>query len=235
MQLGGYLALASNVRTTALGLVTLLWCGCDDGQSVEATIDAKPGIQQGSADGPLLDEGEACEALYEALIDAKSSCGDVTVAECPELIRPGGSLACVRYSEESVRECVAAIEEYSSCKDFVRDACVVVAVVDESTDGCVPPGPDEDAGPDDTTDDDAADDDAADDDAADDDAADDAGGDDDVGGPSDAGDTSDDASTGELLDSGLVEASEAGSGSSDAGTPLVVDSGSGSGNSDASP
>lgn len=148
---------------------------CAAEQTVEPTVDAKPGIRQvGSADGPLLDEDAACAELREALVDATSrlDCDDVAVQECPELIRPAGSLACLRFSEESVDACVGAIEGHGSCSDFTREACVVVAVTSERTEGCVPPGA-ADGGPDEPGDDDAADDDVADDDVADDDAADD--------------------------------------------------------------
>jgi hypothetical protein len=118
---------------------------------VEPTVDSRPGIEQvGSADGALLDEGEACEALHEALSAAKAQhgCDEVAVSECPDLIRPAGSLACVRYAEASVEACVAAVEEYSSCRHFVTDACVIVAVVDEQSEGCIPPGSPIDAGAD---------------------------------------------------------------------------------------
>jgi hypothetical protein len=243
MQHGGFLAFVPGVRIAALGLVPVLWLGCEDGQSVEDTVDAKPGIQQvGSADGPLLDEDEACEALHEALVDATDSngCSDVSVPECPGLIRPGGSLACVRFSEESVDECVATIGAYGSCKDFVREACVVVAVVDETSAGCVPPAPPSlDAGADDAgladDDDDVADDDVADDDVADDDVAgdddsnEDAGADDDV--PSDDDVADDDgtalADAGEMLDAsrGLTDSGSGAAPSTDSGA-FIVDSGS---------
>lgn len=237
MQHGGLPGFVPRVRTVAVGLLPFLWLGCDDGQSLEATIDAKPGIEQvGSADGPLLDEDAACMQLYQALLGAKDSngCDEVAVAECPELIRPGGSLACVRYSQDSVDQCVAAIGDYSSCKDFVRDACVVVAVVGETSAGCVPPGPQQDAGSfdagagdDDSGDDDlGSDDDVASQDAgADDDTtSDDDVGDDDAMGPADAGsDVMADASAPQV-DSGVASAPDAGGGAPDA---AVADSGAG--------
>jgi hypothetical protein len=220
------------VHTLALGLLSVFGSGCDEGQSLEATIDAKPGIQQvGSADGPLLDEDEACQALYDALVDAKDSngCDDVVVAECPDLVRPGGSLACVRYAEESVDECVSRVEGYGSCKDFVRDACVIVAVVNETSEGCVPPGPNgDDAGADDDAglaDDDAADDDAADDDAADDDDP----ADDDPGAADD--DISEDGGSGDGVDASTVGDSGPEMGPEAGTTP--IDSGTDSGSADA--
>lgn len=150
MQHGCLRAFVSS-RAGLLGLWSLVGLGCDDAQSVEPTVDPRPGIEQvGSADGALLDEDEACEALHEALSATKAQhgCDEVAVSQCPDLIRPAGSLACVRYAEASVEACVAAIEEYSSCRHFVTDACVIVAVVDEQSEGCVPPGSPVDAGAD---------------------------------------------------------------------------------------
>lgn len=124
----------------------LAWglCACEDEHTIEDTVDARPGVEQvGSADGPLLDEAEACDSLRDALLTAQGDNGcedEVVVPVCPDLIRPGGSLACVRYSEESIVECVSRAEAYESCRDFVSDACIVVAVVSEMSEGCVPPG-----------------------------------------------------------------------------------------------
>lgn len=116
---------------------------CEEEHTLEPTVNARPGVVQGSADGPQLDEDEACEQLRGALLDAveSNSCDEVAVADCPELIRPAGSLACVRYAQASVEECVEAIGGFDSCDAFVGDACIVVAVVGSETQGCVPPGP----------------------------------------------------------------------------------------------
>lgn len=221
--------------------------GCGTEQTSEATVDARPGIEQvGSADGPLIDEDEACERLHVAFDAARDrhNCSDIVVPDCPELIRPGGSLACLRFAEESVSECVHRLGTYESCADFGNDACVVLAVLDEKSEGCVPPGPPPDAGSDDDEgpfdsgageDDDvtAADDDVSDDDFADDDSADDDSADPSDGGPTEPAD--DDVSVSDsgvpsAVDSGVSEppgsgpdasASDADSGASplDAGTP----------------
>lgn len=240
MPLGGLPVRSPNARTVLGTLPLLLWFACDDGQTVESTVDARPGIEQvGSAEGPLLDEDEACAALRDALLDSVDSngCDEVVVPACPELIRPGGSLACLRFSEDSVSECVDSVREYDSCRDFVREACVVVAVVGETSDGCVPPGPDDDAGADDDAglaDDDFADDDFADDDLADDDpdAGDDDASDDDTS--ADGGELPSDGGRGNPADSGSG-GPEAGPGPDDSGPGLAVDSGGLDATVDASP
>jgi hypothetical protein len=175
--------------TTLTLFLALCGTGCETEQTLEPTVDARPGIEQvGSAEGPLLDEGEACERLREVLVAARDreNCDDVVIEECPGLVRPGGSLACLRFSEESIDACSERVGEYDSCRDFENDACIVVAVVDEMTEGCVPPGPPSDGG----ADDDATEPDGSDDDSDDDVADDDVGFDDDVP-PVDAGEDDD--------------------------------------------
>jgi hypothetical protein len=56
---------------------------------------------------------------------------DAEVLGCPELIRPFGSDPCERYlyDADSLDACVEAIEEYSSCEDFDRSPCIVIAQV----------------------------------------------------------------------------------------------------------
>lgn len=212
-------------------------CACEDEHTIEDTVDARPGVEQvGSADGPLLDEAEACESLRDALLDARSDNGcedEVAVPVCPDLIRPGGSLACVRYSQESIDECASRAEAYESCGDFVSDACIVVAVVSEMSEGCVPPGA-ADSGADDDVDAGGGDDVSDDDDPA-------------MDGQPDAATSapSADGDAGNEPDSGAEEVADAGmstldSGSSDsglddgpalddAGTPAVDVSDSGTG------
>src|SRR5689334_19247422 len=119
-------------------------CGCEEERSVPAPDKAEPGITQGPADGPLIDEDEACQAYRKAVTKRGDAlgCDDLEVAECPELIRPAGATACTRFTKSSVDECTDLIESYGSCDDFSLRRCVLVSVVDEKSEGCVPPGTD---------------------------------------------------------------------------------------------
>lgn len=140
-----------NLCPLGVSCFVLMNAGCEEAHTTEPTVEARPGIEQvGDADGPLLDEDEACEQLKNALEEAKADndCDDVSVPQCPELVRPGGSLACVRFAQDSVEGCVERIADYDACGDFVLNACVVVAVVDEMTEGCIPPSSITDAGTD---------------------------------------------------------------------------------------
>ncbi len=126
------------------GLVALV--ACTETRTGGEERRARPGIVQvGSADGPLLDEDEACERLSEILSDAADtlSCDaeEVEIAACPELIRPGGSVACRRFSEESLDECEQSVGDYGSCGDFISERCILVAVLDEFSEDCQMPGP----------------------------------------------------------------------------------------------
>ncbi len=126
------------------GLVALV--ACTDKRTGGEERRARPGIVQvGSADGPLLDEDEACERLSQILSDAADTLGcdaeEVEIAACPELIRPGGSVACRRFSEESLDECEQSVGDYASCGDFISERCILVAVLDEFSEDCQMPGP----------------------------------------------------------------------------------------------
>ncbi len=127
-----------------LGFLLAAWgTGCEESRGAGEERAAQPRLQQvGSADGPLVDEDVACERYREALLEAveSTSCEDeVTVAECPELIRPAGSAACTQFSEESLDVCEEALAGYEGCNDFSRKRCILVSVLDELTPGCVPP------------------------------------------------------------------------------------------------
>lgn len=122
----------------SLGTLT----GCAEEHQLEDTVDSRPGVSQPSElGGALFDEGDACQRMETALQAKKSSlnCESVAVSACPGLIRPAGSLACVRYTQASVNACVERIGGYSACGDFRLKACLVSAVADQTSPGCVPP------------------------------------------------------------------------------------------------
>lgn len=129
------------VAFSAFGLAA---AGCEEERQIEPSVDARSGLSQpGEAGGPLLDERVACERYEKALSEAKErlSCSDVGLVACPALIRPGGSLACLQYSESSVSECVSRVESYKRCSDFQFKACFVTALADTNSAACVPPKP----------------------------------------------------------------------------------------------
>ncbi len=74
-------------------------------------------------------------------MDSQLNCRDVDIQACPDLIRPAGSAACTRFSEQSVQKCEGTIRSYSDCSQFESERCLLVSVLDEMTPGCVPPGP----------------------------------------------------------------------------------------------
>lgn len=116
---------------------------CEDERSGGEDVAARPALTQvGSAEGPFLDEDVACEAIRAVLVDARDSldCDDIAVPQCPDLIRPGGTIACTRFTERSVDGCLETTTEYQSCSDFSRRRCLLVSALDERTAGCVLPG-----------------------------------------------------------------------------------------------
>lgn len=122
----------------------MLLGGCEEQRGEGEERAARPGVVQvAGADGPLIDEDEACERLHTVLSATRDelSCGNVDVLECPSLVRPAGSAACRRFSEESVAACEAIVAEYEDCEDFRRRRCYLVVVLDESSPDCVPPEP----------------------------------------------------------------------------------------------
>jgi hypothetical protein len=140
------------IAVGALGLAALA-LGCEEKRDVPPPNTASPGIIQGQADGPLVDEDETCDTLRSALVERKEAlgCDELKVGQCPELIRPAGTVACTRFTEGSLDECTSKIEDYGACGDFGLKRCILVSVVEEMSEGCVPPGADSgasgDAGP----------------------------------------------------------------------------------------
>lgn len=115
--------------------------GCEGERSGGEDQDARPGlIQVGSVEGPLLDEAEACERLHTALLTASErlECSTSRVPACPDLVRPAGTAACTRFSEESIEACEDQLSDYESCEDFTRRRCFVVSVLDQRSEGCLP-------------------------------------------------------------------------------------------------
>lgn len=117
--------------------------GCEEERDVPAPTAAVPGIDQDDdAKGPFVDEDVACETFRDAVLERKDDlgCKEVTVAECPDLVRPAGSLACTRFTKKSLDDCTSRIEGYNECGDFGLSRCLLVSAVNETTGGCVPPG-----------------------------------------------------------------------------------------------
>jgi hypothetical protein len=128
----------------ALGvfIVATIASSCDLQRTEEPRVAASVGITQlAEADGALIDEESACQSLRDALLSARESngCHDLDVLKCPQLIRPGGSLACRRFVEESLEACAEEIRHYNDCHRLEQPACVVVAVTDATSEGCIAP------------------------------------------------------------------------------------------------
>lgn len=126
-------------------IAAVVLAGCEEERSGGEEREARPGlVQVGSAEGPLLDEDEACGRLRDALLAASEriSCSTLRVAACPELVRAAGTAACTRFSEESVEACEELTSVYETCEDFTQRRCLVVSVLEERSEGCWLPGAD---------------------------------------------------------------------------------------------
>lgn len=107
------------------------------------TVESRPGIVQvGDEKGPVLDEADACQQFRSGLTRnlERLECDDVAVLECPVLIQPLGTLACISYSKASVEQCVAAFDAADDCTEVLPGACILTAVPSTLSPGCAVTG-----------------------------------------------------------------------------------------------
>jgi len=114
-------------------------CGSDVG--LEDTVPAQPGFSMPDGGGAPITEEAACGRIKSALDETRDrlKCPAVETV-CPGYIRPGTSAACLEYDEATVAACEAKIRAYGRCSDFDQHRCIVSAIPDSHSAGCVPPG-----------------------------------------------------------------------------------------------
>lgn len=90
--------------------------------------------------GDIATEADACQDLYETLLDQASTLACVaTVQSCPALIQKlGPTSPCSQYDAGSVAGCVSYFEEAADCDELTTRApnCVPEAIPDSAPLGC---------------------------------------------------------------------------------------------------
>jgi hypothetical protein len=89
------------------------------------------------AEREIWGEMHACEELVDHYHGHGLDLGCATTAHvCPDLLRFAFDVVCMQYDAESVRDCVARIEDTGTCQELYDVACAVQPVWGSEPQGC---------------------------------------------------------------------------------------------------